>query len=122
MKYLKNLCFWFLKKFPLSEDQMCELNVLAFQLYDLDPSSKTTETELFSRLAKVEGFNDYLRDTMNRDIRRNFNASSPIEQFTTKGGYARTVYFKSLLKQKPAQEVEKIKKPAKLGKTSRYAQ
>lgn len=120
MKYLRQLCLWFLDKNPLTELEMAELTVKSFDLYTID-ENKEEERDLFKRLGEVEGFTQYLRDTMNRDIRRYFNASSPMEQLSARGAFNRTNYLKGLLNRKEAEKkITKKLKVSKIPNVSRH--
>lgn len=60
--------------------------------------NKEEEIQLFRELSKVEGLDDYLRDTMGEDIKRSFMAQDDVSRATIKGGYARTMYLRAMLK------------------------
>lgn len=50
------------------------------------------EAEMFQSLAKVGGFEDYLKKSMAKDMQRYF-ASVPEHQATIRGGYLRSEYL-----------------------------
>lgn len=61
---------------------------------------KQDDEILFEELKKVEGFQDYLSNTLIADKDRYFAAGSPMEQLMTKGAYNRTFYLRSKLREK----------------------
>lgn len=59
---------------------------------------KDSEIILFKELAKVDGLDEYLRATMGEDIKRAFQSQTDVERAIIKGGYARTMYIRAMLK------------------------
>jgi hypothetical protein len=75
---------------------------------DLD---KDETVRLFAELAKVDGIDDYLRDTMGEDLKRYWLAQDDLARAQVKGAYSRTMYFRGLLKKvREMQEIEVAKK------------
>lgn len=75
-----------------------------------DRVDKKAEKELFSRMAEVDGIQDYLRATLSDDVKRYFQASSEPERDQIRGAFNRTLYFRSLLKAPAPKKEEKPKK------------
>ena len=50
---------------------------------------------------------EWLRATMSEDVKRYFNAATPVEQLMVKGAYNRTRYILKLLQSTPAEVKEK---------------
>ena len=88
-------------------------------LGDIDMSVSGVNPKLLSDFLKglrgVDGAEDFIRETMSEDVKRYFNASTPMEQLMIKGGYFRMKYLLTQL-----QKVDD-KKPAKEMKLARYA-
>lgn len=53
--------------------------------------------EIYQSLAGVEGYLDYLKDTMNADIKRYFNAQTDGERQLIRGAFARTSFIRALI-------------------------
>lgn len=90
----------------LTEDDLCSLLTKHIE------SSKRIKTDddiLFEELKKVEGFQEYLSNTIVADKERYFNAGSPMEQLQVKGAHNRTLYLRSKLREK--REVVKMESP-----------
>lgn len=82
----------------LTVDELCQ--ELASRLFE--PSSqveKEQEEKLFESLKHIEGLQEYLKDTANRDIQRYFGAADDKERNLTRGAFARTAYFLSRIRQ-----------------------
>jgi len=99
---------------PLTEDEVFALSADVLIDQYGENIEKKEEKKLFEKLAENEDFMPYLRATAANDIRRFFQATDPRQQLETRGAYARTIYFKSLLAGK------KNKAPTKLA-GKRYA-
>lgn len=71
--------------------------------------SKEHEAELFGRLARVDGFQDYLKATSGQDIIRYFSAQDEAQREMARGAYARTLYMENQIKKarKPQKQQEK---------------
>lgn len=62
---------------------------------DLDSSiDKKTEDAIFVKVSEVDGFNEYLRQTITKDIKRYFSAL-PAQQQEVRGALMRTAYIRS---------------------------
>lgn len=74
-----------------------ELNYLAVQFVgEAEPLNKKLEADIFKKVAGVDGFSDYLRETMARDKDHYFRATSIPDQLRVRGAFARTLYLKAL--------------------------
>lgn len=62
----------------------------------IDISTDTSKT-LFQDLARVEGFSEYLKETMSNDIKRYFSAQTDHERNVIRGGFSRTSYLRARL-------------------------
>lgn len=62
--------------------------------------SREEEFVIFEQMNKIEGLDDYLRNTMSKDVKRYFQASSEKEREQVRGAYARALYFRGLLHKK----------------------
>lgn len=60
---------------------------------------KEEEKRLFQSLSNVEGFHEYLEQTLGLDKNRYFQANTAVSQLEIRGSYRRTQYFKSMLTQ-----------------------
>lgn len=83
----------------LTEQELCYK--LACKLgditeYKIDPSE---EAQIFKLLADVEGFGNYLRATLAKDLQRHFTASTEKQRDNIMGAVGRTVYLRSKLMQ-----------------------
>lgn len=85
----------FLKKNPLTEDEV--LTLYAQTIIDCNDATIAPKfhEEIMKELGKVEGFADYLRLTISKDMQRYFNAQTPFEQLQIKGAANRTLYLKT---------------------------
>lgn len=88
------------------------VNLLPLETEKID---KDEEQKLFIRLADVDGFTEYLRDTMCADRDRHFTASTPAEQLSIRGAFYRTAYFLGLIRTRETPVKEKREK--KMGVT-----
>jgi hypothetical protein len=107
-----------LEKNPFTEQEL--LNMLTKYIpleFSGDKDFSKTENLLFSKISQVDGIMDYYNETLARDMRRFFAATTEHERWMSRGAYARTVYFKSLTKGKSEAE----NKPEKTKIVSRYA-
>jgi hypothetical protein len=87
----------FLKKNPLTEDEVLSLYAQTItDCYDATISPKLHE-QIMTALAGVEGYSDFLRATISKDMQRYFNAQTPLDQLLIKGAANRTLYFKSCI-------------------------
>lgn len=60
--------------------------------------SKDQDKEFFIALEKVDGVREYLKATAAKDMVRYFGAQDEKEQLAIRGGFARTVYLLSRLR------------------------
>lgn len=60
--------------------------------YEYDES---LERKIFLDLKKVDGFTDYLKVVIAKDILRYFNAIDDVTRHLTRGAYSRTLYLKN---------------------------
>lgn len=81
----------------LTEDELCSLLIKSVEA---KRQSKEEVELMFNDLKKVEGFQDYLTNTLVADKDRYFGAGSPMEQLMVKGAYNRTLYLRSKLREK----------------------
>lgn len=105
MNIKKNIALKLAKEY-LTEDDLTKL------LIDCVESSRRTKQDdelLFDELKKVEGFQDYLSNTLIADKDRYFGAGTPMEQLLVKGAYNRTFYIRSKLRE--VKEVQKMESP-----------
>lgn len=58
---------------------------------------KKFQKEVLDALKLVPRIEDYLRETMASDVKRYFNATTPMEQLLVKGAYFRTQFLLKLL-------------------------
>ena len=63
-----------------------------------DPVAEKEMLEAFKTYGENEVFLRFLRDTLGRDIKLYFQASTEKERDTIRGAHARTFYFISLIK------------------------
>lgn len=78
----------------LTEEIIYKLSLSLFS--DVSENAKFTKEEeklVAKQLFVVEGYSEYLKSVMAKDIKRYFAASSPVEQLMIKGAYNRTLYF-----------------------------
>jgi len=61
------------------------------------------QEELFQDLKEVEGFTDYLKATIAKDIQRHFSAGTEKEQDIIKGATSRTAFFLTNLTKPPVE-------------------
>lgn len=64
--------------------------------------SKEEDELFFKNLDMVDGAREYFKATMAKDVMRYFGAKGQTEQDTVRGGFARTAYFMSKLKEQSA--------------------
>lgn len=102
---MKKLIKYLAKRF-LTED---DFSVLLVDSVEKTNMSKEEVELLFKDIKNIQGFHEYLNNTLDADIKRYFGAGSPMEQLQVKGAYNRTLYLRSKLR-----EVEKPEKPIKL--------
>lgn len=74
---------------------------------------KKEELEIFEKLADVEGYKEYLMQTMSDDTKRYFSYTTDRERDINRGCFMRTLYFYNLLKK------HDLKKPTKTSSSSR---
>lgn len=81
-------------------------------------ANKALQQEMLLELKKIKELPDWLRDVMSEDVKRYFNATTPVEQLLTKGAYFRTKWMLGKIL-----EVNKLpgEKPPKQLKVARYA-
>lgn len=87
----------FLKVNPLTEDEL--LMMYANTINDCNDAVITPklQEQIMKALSNVEGYADYLRVTISKDMQRYFNAQTPVDQLLIKGAANRTLYFKSCI-------------------------
>jgi hypothetical protein len=104
----KDGIFDYLMKNPLSEEQLLQLYAKTMKEIFGENIDKEHEENMFKQLSAVDGFSDFLRSTLTRDLQRYFAATTPLEQLQIKGAYSRTLYFRSNLnkKDKPAPKLD----------------
>lgn len=73
--------------------------------------SKQEDELLFEDLRKIEGFSEYLTNTLASDKDRYFSAGSPMEQLMVKGAYNRTLYLRSKLRDRKLDKEVKLDSP-----------
>lgn len=105
MKFTKELAKKLAKQY-LSED---ELALLLIESIETVRRNTGDDELLFEELKKMEGFQEYLTNTMVKDKDRYFMAASPMEQLMIKGALNRTLYLRSKLREK--KEVVKLDSP-----------
>lgn len=90
-KFLHKLGY--LHKSELTEEFLC----LELGKFVGDPTDNTIEKEqeeeVFRDLARIDGFKNYLKNTMARDMQRDFGAT-PDQRQMIHGAFARTAYMK----------------------------
>ena len=83
-------------------------------------ANKELLNDVIEELRSIQELPDFLRDTMSEDVKRYFNATSPVEQLMTKGAYFRTKWLLNLIAKKgDPKPKEKKGKSVKIG---RYAE
>lgn len=95
MGHTKKLIKYLAKRF-LTEDDFGSLLVDSVQRIN---RSKEEDITVFKDIKKVDGFHEYLNNTLDSDIKRYFAAGSPMEQLQVKGAYNRTLYLRSKLRE-----------------------
>lgn len=80
----------------LTEEDLVQLLV---ETVESERRNKLEDGLLFDELKKVEGFQEYLSNTLAADKDRYFGAGSPMEQLLVKGAYNRTLYLRSKLRE-----------------------
>lgn len=79
-----------------------------------EPGNKKLQEEVFVRMRDIAEAPDWLRDVMSEDVKRYFNATTPLEQAMIKGAYFRMRFLlnmllkaneKNLVKEKPVRKV-----------------
>ena len=88
--------FGFIHKTDIDSATEILSNLVSFD-FTPDPTFRKNERVIFSKIKEIEGVQEYLAETLARDIRRHFNAQNDIERATVKGAYARTLYLKAQL-------------------------
>lgn len=106
MNIKRNLAKKLAKQY-LTEDDLAQLLV---EYVESSNQSKEEIDLMFEDLKKVEGFQEYLSNTLSADKDRYFGAGSPMEQLMVKGAYNRTLYYRSKLREKKG-EVVKLESP-----------
>lgn len=100
----------FLKKIyqPLySEEELESMLLKRYGIITDYEINKKEEEKLFEALKEVEGFMDYLKNTIAKDITRYFTAQKE-QHDVIKGAFARTLYFKNLLVGKKKEKKTKL--------------
>lgn len=83
---------------PFTEEEICKMfTEIVGDFHDYGIVKKD-ELKMFSDLANIDGFKDYLRLTSARDIQRYFGATDKSTQDIVKGAVSRTSFFMSMLK------------------------
>ena len=83
-------------------------------------SNKALQEEVFNELRGMQELPEWLRDVMSEDIKRYFNATTPLEQAMIKGAYFRMKFILNMLMKTNEKSLQVEKKPAKIG--TRYAE
>jgi hypothetical protein len=97
----KEVALKFLAEQELSMEEIAELGMKTLgTLFTNERVSRQDEFQIFDEISKIEGIENYLRDTMARDVKRYFTASDDHGRDQVRGAYARTMYWRSLLNRK----------------------
>lgn len=83
-----------------------------------EPVNKKLQEEVFKSMRDIDGITEWLKDTMSQDIKRYFNATTPLEQALAKGAYFRMNFMLNVLTQ--AENKKKEVKKSSSG-IARYA-
>lgn len=67
-------------------------------------TSKQDEFNIFEQIGAIDGIDEYLRDTLSRDLKRFFASQDPKQQEQVRGAYARSLYWRSMLHRKTPQD------------------
>lgn len=81
--------------------------------------NKELQEEVFHDMSQIQDLSAFLKEMMSEDIKRYFNATTPMEQLITKGAYFRTKWMLGRL----STNVNPAKKKVGLkNKIARYAE
>lgn len=82
-------------------------------------SNRALHDEMIAELKKIQELPQFLRDVMSEDIKRYFNATTPVEQLMIKGAYFR---MKWILNQMTKQPIETVTGGARIKGVGRYSE
>lgn len=75
-------------------------------------ANKELQEDVIDNLKEIQELPEFLRDIMSEDVKRYFNASTPVEQLLAKGAYFRTKWLLNKL----IQDKNELKRPEKTGR------
>jgi hypothetical protein len=85
-------------KKTLTENEILNLYVETFaNVLDEDLNEKEVNA-FFKEVSKIEGVDGYLRSAMARDIQTYFMAQDDMSRERVRGGYARIMYMRAMIK------------------------
>lgn len=87
---------WFKKFLPTREYTEAEFYLkFAEILGDVESKDIVPEavTQIFNDVSMVDGFSEYLKDTLKNDLHRSFAAQNDRERDIIRGGFSRTAYI-----------------------------
>ena len=85
-----------------------------------DHGNKKLQEEVFAELRSIQELPEWIRDVMSEDVKRYFNATTPLEQAMVKGAYFRMRFILNMLLKANEKKLEITKRPGKIG--TRYAE
>lgn len=97
----KEIALAFLQNEDLTVEDISELAIKTLgPLFTNERLSKQDEFQLFNKISELPHAQDYMRDTMSRDLKRFFAATDPRHQDQIRGAHMRVLYFMSLMNRK----------------------
>lgn len=86
----------YIQRNDITDDELIDIIVSKWTDNFNDDIEKEQEDKVFKSIVGIEGFNEYLRVTLIRDMKRYFKAM-PIQQPEIRGAFMRTSYMRSKL-------------------------
>ena len=99
--------FGYKKVSQITEQEAIDVLITKFDDILLEGLEKEKQEQIFSSISKIEGIGDLFRGLLLADMKNYFHASTPVEQLSIRGAFARTKVLRNLI-------MGKTKEPIKL--------